>query len=72
MFTIWVTKACNMNCKYCYEGIEKEKEFMTKETADAVMDWIIKTSNLTKKDYFFCEISWWRTLVEFSDYQVHY
>lgn len=49
MFTIWVTTACNMKCRYCYEGIEKENQYMTSETADQVVDWIIKTADFNKK-----------------------
>lgn len=52
MFTIWVTKACNMRCKYCYEGSEKEYEFMTAQTAEAVIDWILKTISPLKRKIF--------------------
>ncbi len=45
MFTIWVTTACNMKCRYCYEGIEKENKYMTSDTADQVVNWIIKTAD---------------------------
>ena len=24
LFNIWVSEKCNMNCKYCYEGHEKD------------------------------------------------
>lgn len=43
LFTLWVTSACNLRCEYCYEGVEKPVEFMTKETADATLRFIAKT-----------------------------
>lgn len=43
LFTLWVTSACNLRCKYCYEGVEKPIEFMTKETADEALNFISKT-----------------------------
>lgn len=49
MFTIWVTTACNMKCRYCYEGIDKENKYMASEMADQVIDWIIKTAESNKK-----------------------
>lgn len=42
VFVIWVTGSCNMKCTYCYEGVEKNKDFMSKETAGDVVDWILK------------------------------
>lgn len=27
---IWLTKKCNLQCTYCYEGIAKETESMSK------------------------------------------
>lgn len=53
MFTIWVTKACNMRCRYCYEGIEKENEFMTRETADAVIEWMLRIVSTKKREFYF-------------------
>lgn len=49
MFTIWVTTSCNMKCRYCYEGMEKENRYMTGRTADQVIAWIIKTADSNKK-----------------------
>lgn len=40
MLTIWVTTACNLCCKYCYEGEEKEKSFMQHSTAVDLIEWI--------------------------------
>ncbi len=44
-FTIWVTKACNLRCKYCYEGNSKDNENMSFETADAVIKWMLLYAN---------------------------
>lgn len=37
VYTIWVTEACNLRCKYCYEGSEKNQLHMTLETAEQVL-----------------------------------
>ena len=39
-FTIWVTSACNLRCKYCYEGIEKENQFLSVENSDEILSFI--------------------------------
>lgn len=41
-YTIWVTGACNLKCKYCYEGKEKSQKNMTKEIAEATINFIMK------------------------------
>lgn len=46
-FTIWVTSACNMRCKYCYEGLDKLNINMTETTANHVAEWI--TNIMSKK-----------------------
>lgn len=51
IFTVWVTTACNMKCKYCYEGIEKKKDFMTIQTAEAVVEWILNEIKHSDRDY---------------------
>lgn len=40
LFTIWVTTACNFNCVYCYEGHNKENNYLNKGTADCVLNFI--------------------------------
>ena len=42
VFVIWVTEACNMKCRYCYEGIEKAMAFMSPDTAHHLTGWIIR------------------------------
>lgn len=39
---IWLTKRCNLQCTYCYEGISKETESMSKATCDKVIAYIQK------------------------------
>lgn len=47
IYTIVVTNECNLKCSYCYEG-EKNKQSMSIETADKVIDFIKKTFMKTK------------------------
>lgn len=34
---LWVTTKCNLNCSYCYEGVDKKQLFISKETIDNVI-----------------------------------
>ncbi|MEN8906159.1 MAG: radical SAM protein [Clostridiales bacterium] len=43
-FTIWLTRDCNLNCKYCY--VKKENYYMNYKTADKIIDFIKKKSFL--------------------------
>ncbi|WP_347915830.1 4Fe-4S cluster-binding domain-containing protein [Clostridium saudiense] len=42
-FTIWVTRRCNLSCKYCYEGNNKLAASMDIKTADKTIEFICKT-----------------------------
>lgn len=37
---IWLTKKCNLQCTYCYEGIAKETELMSKTICDKVISYV--------------------------------
>ncbi|ODM27227.1 radical SAM protein [Acetivibrio mesophilus] len=39
-FNIWVTRRCNLRCKYCYEGIEKRNLDFSKENIGKLIDFI--------------------------------
>lgn len=39
---IWLTKRCNLQCAYCYEGIAKETESMSRTTCDKVISYVQK------------------------------
>lgn len=39
--TFWVTTDCNMDCKYCYEGSEKNKQAMSTETIEAAINYTV-------------------------------
>ncbi len=41
LFNVWVTQDCNLSCKYCYEK-EKSKKNMSLQTADTVIEFILK------------------------------
>lgn len=50
VYTIWTTGACNLRCKYCYEGINKPNQHMTSTVADEALNFIIKDFNLNNSD----------------------
>ena len=39
---IWLTKKCNLQCTYCYEGVTKETESMSREICNQVIAYIKK------------------------------
>lgn len=41
-FTIWLTKECNLQCTYCYEGKNKQHSIMSIEKAKEVTDFIYR------------------------------
>ena len=45
---IWVTSACNLDCKYCYEGSDKKEWHMDARTADKIICFI--EENYTSTD----------------------
>lgn len=49
IYTILVTDKCNLKCSYCYEGENKNKKNMTIQTADEVVKFIKKTSDIISK-----------------------
>ncbi len=49
-YTIWVTAACNLQCKYCYEGIDKAQQNMTEQTARQVIKYIKRDFNIGNKE----------------------
>lgn len=49
-FTILVTEDCNLNCKYCYEGSNKEKRHMNTQIADKVVEFILNEIRKSPED----------------------
>jgi len=45
---VWVTTACNLNCKYCYEGSNKKDLYIDRCTADKIISFIAR--NYTSRD----------------------
>ncbi len=45
---LWVTSICNLKCKYCYEGIEKESAYMNQEIAKSAIDYVISQMDQLK------------------------
>lgn len=41
-FLILTTYACNLACKYCYQGLQKRTDIMTLHIAETVSKWICK------------------------------
>ncbi|ARC83167.1 radical SAM additional 4Fe4S-binding SPASM domain protein [Clostridium argentinense CDC 2741] len=50
--TFWVTSDCNLNCKYCYEGSDKHKKYMSRNIVDKSIDQIFSYSKYIDKDSF--------------------
>ena len=40
LFNVWVTTACNLKCKYCYEGNHANGIQMSEETAMQVLNYM--------------------------------
>ena len=40
LFNVWVTTACNLKCKYCYEGSHANGIQMSEETAMQVLNYM--------------------------------
>lgn len=49
-YMIWVTGACNLSCKYCYEGSNKPQLHMSQDTADKTISFIEKDFDLAQKE----------------------
>ena len=49
-FSVWVTTACNLRCRYCYEGIEKEKLFLDQNKALDIIRYIKDNADKRKAD----------------------
>lgn len=43
----WITSDCNMQCIYCYEGNDKKKEYMSSNTVDKAITFLVE--NMAKK-----------------------
>lgn len=48
-FNIWITRKCNLKCKYCYEGINKENRQLSISDIPRLVSFIKKTGE--KEDY---------------------
>ena len=40
LFNIWVSEKCNMNCKYCYEGHEKDNTIFNESNINKLLNFI--------------------------------
>lgn len=47
-YMIWLTTACNLRCKYCYEGTEKVNCDLSKDYAEKIVDYIVQDCDKTK------------------------
>lgn len=41
-YMIWLTTACNLKCKYCYEGTAKVNCYLSKDYAAKIVDYIVQ------------------------------
>lgn len=51
LYNIWVTRACNLKCDYCYEGMEKKSDYFPIEMTDAFVRFIINTGGIKKRHW---------------------
>lgn len=52
-YTIWLTTACNLKCKYCYEGYDKPNFYLNKKKIDEIVLFMEKElSNSNDKKLF--------------------
>jgi uncharacterized protein len=56
MATFWVTSDCNLNCKYCYEGYNKLKRYMSEDTVDRSIEYIFNYFEDLDKNNFIISI----------------
>lgn len=49
-YMIWVTGACNLRCKYCYEGSDKLQLHMSQDIADKTIGFIEKDFDIAQKE----------------------
>lgn len=49
-FAIWVTTYCNMDCKYCYEGSDKENLNISDQVLEQTLQFIQKYMMLHNED----------------------
>ncbi|MCT4507721.1 MAG: radical SAM protein [Tepidibacter sp.] len=54
--TFWVTSDCNLNCKYCYEGSDKLKSYMSKDIVDKSIEYMFNNFKYINKDDFRVQI----------------
>lgn len=47
-YMIWLTTACNLKCKYCYEGTAKVNCYLSKDYAAKIVDYIVQDCDKTK------------------------
>ncbi len=70
LFNIWVTTACNMRCKYCYENstdIKKMNLFLDIKTAEKMVDFVIEyMQKRDKKEYLIVNFHGGEPLLNFS------
>lgn len=66
--SLWVTKKCNMNCKYCYEqGLSDEFDMQNDdEYIKSVLDFIVSTCVETDSDKVFIKLFGGEPLLKFN------
>ena len=55
-FQILPTLKCNFRCIYCYENLQNDNRFMTKEVMDAIIEYVKRTIKSTTRYLY---ISWY-------------
>lgn len=47
---VWLTTDCNLACKYCYEGLEKQNLYLSEHMAHEILQYIISQTDDHQKD----------------------
>ena len=65
-FAIWTTTACNMQCTYCYEGNNKESQFMSQEVMNQTLRFIKAITNSRQDEEIVVDFHGGEPLLQFS------
>lgn len=65
-FALWTTTACNMQCTYCYEGNNKESQFMSQEVMNQALGFIKSITNSRQDEEIIVDFHGGEPLLQFN------